>query len=43
MRIKFIITLMVCLLSVCFSSDDAQNHFRLYISADVKGETEPCG
>ena len=43
MRIKFIITLMVCLLSASFSSDDAQNHFRLYISADVKGETEPCG
>ena len=43
MRIKFIITLMVCFLSVSFSSDDTQNHFRLYISADVKGETEPCG
>ena len=29
-------------ISIIFAINDG-HHFRLYVTADVKGETEPCG
>ena len=38
--IKFLSCILICF-GMFFSSDDT--HLRFFISADVKGETEPCG
>ena len=38
--IKFLSCMFICS-GMLFSSDDT--HLRFFISADVKGETEPCG
>ena len=36
--------LLLLLLSVSMTLGiDDSHHFRLYVTADVKGETEPCG
>ena len=43
MHNKFIIIITLICLSVSLSIDDTGHHFRMYVTADVKGETEPCG
>ena len=43
--LKSFFNIIICaLLSSSFLfSEDSDSHIRLYITSDVKGETEPCG
>ena len=39
--LTLIVSLFLFISIVCAINDE--HHFRLYVTADVKGETEPCG